>query len=65
MTDLPALVTHACAAQERFRSYASRPDLDADEFREREQQDHDARRAVRAKLAEIGVDPRMLAAVIL
>jgi hypothetical protein len=64
MADLSTLVTHAVAASGRFHSYRSRPDRDADRFRELEQADHEARRAVRAKLAEMRVDPRMLANVI-
>ena len=61
---LADLVGHAIAAHVRFTSYASRPDLDEDEFRELEQADHEARRAVRGKLAEMQVDPRALAAVL-
>jgi hypothetical protein len=61
---LSALVASAAAANVRFTSYAARADLDADRFRELEQADHDARRAVRAKLAEMGVCPRALGALL-
>lgn len=64
VTPLAGLVARACAARTLFNDCARREDMDEDEFRELEQADFDASRAVRAKLAELGVDPIALGSVL-
>lgn len=58
------LVAHAAAARVRFSAYAARYDIDEDRFRELEQADHDARQAVRARLAEMHVNADALRGVL-
>lgn len=62
--DLTTLVAQAAAARVRFNEYAARADLDEDRFRELEQADHDARRAVCKRLAEMHVNAEALRAVL-
>lgn len=62
--DLPTLTARAYAAQLRLNDYARLSTADEAEFGKLEAAWEETSRAVRAKLAEIGVDPRILTAVL-